>query len=190
MLIIHKGRGGLRALFRLPRRGRQARHHVDDQVDHRAAGARSSWPRACSTTGCWCATSFPRSATAPLPPPRCAQVMDMTTGVQVFGGLFRSRTPTSGSIPRAASPLPKPEGYDGPDGYWEYLQQVRPEGKHGDAFHYKTINSDMLGWIISRVTGQGRDRSGLRTALAAVWAPSRMPTRPSTARACPSPAAA
>ena len=29
-----------------------------------------------------------------------------------------------------------------------------PEGNHGDAFHYKTINSDMLGWIISRVSGQ------------------------------------
>ena len=42
--------------------------------------------------------------------------------------------------------------YVGPKGYWEYLQQVKPEGKHGDEFHYKTINSDMLGWIISRVS--------------------------------------
>ena len=55
---------------------------------------------------------------------------------------------------RAASPLPKPENYSGPNGYWEYLQQVEPEGEHGEAFHYKTINSDMLGWIISRVSGK------------------------------------
>ena len=49
---------------------------------------------------------------------------------------------------------PKPAGYAGPDGYWEYLQQVEPDGVHGEAFHYKTINSDMLGWVISRVTGK------------------------------------
>lgn len=41
----------------------------------------------------------------------------------------------------AASPLPKPEGYDAPNGYWEYLQQVAPEGEHGAEFHYKTINA-------------------------------------------------
>lgn len=54
----------------------------------------------------------------------------------------------------AASPLPKPEGYTGPNGYFEYLQQVQPEGKHGEAFHYKTVNADMLGWIVSRVSGK------------------------------------
>jgi CubicO group peptidase (beta-lactamase class C family) len=53
----------------------------------------------------------------------------------------------------AASPLPKPADYSGPDGYFEYLQTVQPEGAHGDAFHYKTINSDALGWIVSRVSG-------------------------------------
>ena len=54
----------------------------------------------------------------------------------------------------AASPLSKPKDYDGPDGYFEYLQTVQPEGMHGDAFHYKTINTDALGWIISRVSGK------------------------------------
>ena len=55
---------------------------------------------------------------------------------------------------RAASPLPKPAGYEGPDGYFEYLETVQPEGEHGDTFHYKTINTDALGWIVSRVTGK------------------------------------
>jgi heat shock protein HslJ len=31
---------------------------------------------------------------------------------------------------------------------------VQPEGVHGDAFHYKTINTDALGWVISRVSGR------------------------------------
>lgn len=31
---------------------------------------------------------------------------------------------------------------------------MKQNGKHGDAFAYKTINTDALGWIISRVTGK------------------------------------
>ena len=81
------------------------------------------------------------------------EVMDMTTGVQ-YSEDYSNPDADIWLYSAAASPLPKPEGYAGPDGYWEYLQQVRPEGKHGDQFHYKTINSDMLGWIISRVSGK------------------------------------
>jgi CubicO group peptidase (beta-lactamase class C family) len=80
------------------------------------------------------------------------EVMDMTTGVQ-YSENYSDPNADIWLYSRAASPLPKPEGYDGPDGYWEYLQQVKPEGNHGDQFHYKTINSDMLGWMISRVSG-------------------------------------
>ena len=81
------------------------------------------------------------------------EVMDMTTGVK-YSENYADPNADIWVYSRAASPLPKPEGYDGPDGYWEYLQQVAPEGRHGDEFHYKTINSDMLGWIITRVTGK------------------------------------
>ncbi len=81
------------------------------------------------------------------------QVMDMTTGVQ-YSEDYSDPNADIWLYSAAASPLPKPEGYEGPNGYWEYLQQVKPDGNHGDAFHYKTINSDMLGWMISRVSGQ------------------------------------
>jgi hypothetical protein len=81
------------------------------------------------------------------------QVMDMTTGVE-FSEDYADPNADIWLYSAAASPLPKPADYEGPDGYWEYLQQVQPEGEHGAAFHYKTINSDMLGWIVSRVTGK------------------------------------
>ena len=81
------------------------------------------------------------------------EVMDMTTGVQ-YSEDYSDPEADIWLYSRAASPLPKPEGYDGPDGYWEYLQQILPDREHGEAFHYKTINSDMLGWIISRVSGK------------------------------------
>jgi CubicO group peptidase (beta-lactamase class C family) len=81
------------------------------------------------------------------------QVMDMTTAVQ-YSEDYSDPNADIWLYSRAASPLPKPADYEGPDGYWEYLQQVEPDGNHGDAFHYKTINSDMLGWMISRVSGK------------------------------------
>ena len=81
------------------------------------------------------------------------QVMDMTTGVK-YSENYADPKADIWLYSAAASPLPKAEDYTGPDGYWEYLQQVKPEGNHGDRFHYKTINSDMLGWIISRISGK------------------------------------
>lgn len=90
------------------------------------------------------------------------EVMDMLTGVQ-YSEDYSDPDADIWLYSAAASPLPKPADYDGPNGYWEYLQQVPPEGTHGEAFHYKTINSDMLGWIISRVSGKSV------TELASEW---------------------
>ncbi|MEM6462256.1 MAG: serine hydrolase [Pseudomonadota bacterium] len=81
------------------------------------------------------------------------QVMDMTTGVK-YSEDYADPNADIWLYSAAASPLPKSQDYQGPDGYWEYLQQVAPEGDHGTEFHYKTINSDMLGWIISRLSGK------------------------------------
>ena len=80
------------------------------------------------------------------------QVMDMTTGLS-YSEDYSNPDADIWKYSAAASPLPKPKGYMGPDGYFEYLQTVQPEGVHGDAFHYKTINTDTLGWIVSRVSG-------------------------------------
>lgn len=54
----------------------------------------------------------------------------------------------------AGNPLPKPEGYEGPRSYFDYLRTVVKQGEHGSAFGYKTINSDALGWIIARASGK------------------------------------
>ena len=81
------------------------------------------------------------------------QVMDMTTGLK-YSEDYSDPDADIWVYSRAASPLPKPADYEGPNGYFEYLQTVQPLGEHGDAFHYMTINTDALGWIISRVSGK------------------------------------
>lgn len=78
--------------------------------------------------------------------------MDMTTGLQ-YSEDYSDPDADIWRYSQAASPLPKPEGYRGPNGYWEYLSTMTQAGEHGQKFAYKTVNSDMLGWIVSRVTG-------------------------------------
>jgi CubicO group peptidase (beta-lactamase class C family) len=81
------------------------------------------------------------------------QVMDMTTALD-YSEDYSDPKADIWTYSAAASPLPKPKGYEGPNGYFEYLQTVKQDGVHGGAFGYKTINTDALGWIISRVTGK------------------------------------
>jgi len=81
------------------------------------------------------------------------QVMDMTTSLD-YSEDYSDPEADIWIYSRAASPLPKPKEYDGPNGYFEYLQTVKQSGNHGEAFGYKTINTDALGWIVSRVTGK------------------------------------
>ncbi len=81
------------------------------------------------------------------------QVLEMTTGLR-YSEDYADPNADVWIYAAAGNPLPKPAGYAGPRSYFEYLQTVRKEGQHGVAFGYKTINTDALGWIISRVTGK------------------------------------
>lgn len=81
------------------------------------------------------------------------QVMDMTTALD-YSEDYSDPKADIWIYSAAANPLPKPKDYTGPNGYFEYLQTVQKDGTHGSSFGYKTINTDALGWIISRVTGK------------------------------------
>lgn len=81
------------------------------------------------------------------------QVMDMTTALS-FSEDYSDPGAEIWAFSSAGNPLPKPPEYHGPAGYFEYLQTVTKNGRHGEAFGYKTVNTDALGWLISRVTGK------------------------------------
>lgn len=81
------------------------------------------------------------------------QVMDMTTGIR-FSEDYNDPNAEVWAHANAGSPLPKPKDYQGPRSYFEFLQTVQAEGKHGEAFHYRTANTDALGWVLARVTGK------------------------------------
>ena len=81
------------------------------------------------------------------------QVLDMTTGL-VYSEDYSDPEAEIWQHAAAGNPLPKPADYTGPRTYFEFLQTVQKQGEHGGSFAYKTINTDVLGWLISKVTGQ------------------------------------
>jgi len=81
------------------------------------------------------------------------QILEMTTALR-YSEDYADPNAEVWKYSAAGSTLPPPAGYTGPRSYYDYLQTVQKQGRHGEAFGYKTINTDALGWIIARRTGQ------------------------------------
>jgi hypothetical protein len=84
------------------------------------------------------------------------QVLDMTTALDYSEDYA---DPNASFVPyaRAAGMLPSPPGYTGPATIYDFLKTIRKNGEHGKEFHYRSPNTDVLGWLIWRVTGQPAD---------------------------------
>jgi CubicO group peptidase (beta-lactamase class C family) len=82
------------------------------------------------------------------------QVMDMTSGVQYSENYADPKADVFDFV-RAGGVFPRPPDYAGPTSFYETLQSIQHEGEHGQAFAYKTVNTDTLAWVMRRVTGQG-----------------------------------
>ncbi len=81
------------------------------------------------------------------------QVMNMTTGLD-YSEDYSDPDADVWKYGLAGSPLPPPADYEGPRSYFGFLETVKKAGKHGNTFGYRTINADVLGWIIARSTGK------------------------------------
>jgi CubicO group peptidase (beta-lactamase class C family) len=84
---------------------------------------------------------------------RVEEVMDMTGAVR-YREIYTD--PNSEIFPYAyaSNILPMPPGYAGPKTIYDFLPTLKKEGEHGAGFVYRTVHSEVLGWIVSRVTGK------------------------------------
>ncbi len=80
------------------------------------------------------------------------QVLDMTTGVK-YTEVYTDKTSDVWNMRRANGMAP-PEPGAPPTSLLEYLPSIGKLGAHGDVFTYRTVNTDVLAWIMRRVTGQ------------------------------------
>lgn len=81
------------------------------------------------------------------------QLMDMTIGVR-YSEAYADPQADIWHYARAGGLLPRTPDYQGPPTLCAYLTTLAPEGTHGDAFAYKTVNTEVLAWVVKRVTGQ------------------------------------
>jgi len=93
------------------------------------------------------------------------QVMDMTTGLK-YTEIYTDPNSDVWAMRRANGMAP-PEPGAPAISLLEYLTTQQKQGEHGQVFAYKTVNSDVLAWIIRRVSGQS-----LATQLSTrIWQP-------------------
>ncbi|MEM6583896.1 MAG: serine hydrolase [Pseudomonadota bacterium] len=81
------------------------------------------------------------------------EVMDMTTSLD-FNEDYADPNADIWAYAAAGDPTPKPEDFEGARNFYEYLQGVEQAGDHGEAFAYKSVNTDALAWIIARASGK------------------------------------
>jgi CubicO group peptidase (beta-lactamase class C family) len=80
-------------------------------------------------------------------------VMDMTAGVK-YSENYTDKRAEVRYYGVSSGFSPAPPGYEGPNNIFDFLRQLKKEGEHGHAFAYKTCNTEVLAWIIQRVTGK------------------------------------
>ncbi len=81
------------------------------------------------------------------------EVMDMTGAVR-FREIYTDPTTEIFGYSWASGLLPRPAGYQGKTNIYDFLKTLQKEGEHGAGFVYRTVHSEVLGWIVSRATGK------------------------------------
>ncbi|PLC03747.1 6-aminohexanoate hydrolase [Variovorax sp. RO1] len=81
------------------------------------------------------------------------QVMDMTIGVR-YSENYADPKAEVWDYARAGGMLTQGANYTGPKSFYEFLVTLKKEGTHGDAFAYKTVNAEVLAWIVRRASNR------------------------------------
>ena len=81
-------------------------------------------------------------------------VLDMEVGIE-FSEIYDDPSSTIFQYSYAAGFRPVPPGVKAFPSLYEFLPSLRKKGEHGRDFHYVTANSEVLGWLIERITGKG-----------------------------------
>ena len=82
---------------------------------------------------------------------KVSEVLDMTGAVR-FREIYTDPSTEIFGYSWASGMLPRPPGYQGKTNIYDFLRTLPKEGEHGAGFVYRTVHSEVLGWIVSRVT--------------------------------------
>ncbi|MGY4198898.1 serine hydrolase domain-containing protein [Bradyrhizobium sp. USDA 4520] len=94
------------------------------------------------------------------------QVMDMQTGL-AYTESYAESTSSVWEYARAAGWRPRSNDEQGTQTCADYLRSIKKAGVHGEAFAYKSVNTEVMAWVMARVTG----RSFAQLLSERLWAP-------------------
>ncbi len=93
------------------------------------------------------------------------QVLDMTTAI-AFEENYTSPTSGVAKYRDAARLRPFDTPYRGPEGVFAFAATIAKDGVHGERFTYRSINTEVLSWLIARAEGKPFDQ----VLSARIWA--------------------
>jgi CubicO group peptidase (beta-lactamase class C family) len=80
------------------------------------------------------------------------EVLDMQVGVE-YSEDYADPHAHIWDYARAGGLRARGADHTGPSNYYEYLVTLRKAGEHGKVFDYKTVNTEVLCWVMKRATG-------------------------------------
>lgn len=84
------------------------------------------------------------------------QVLDMTTALD-YSEDYSDPRATFITYARASGSLPTPPEAPRIRSAFEFTRALQANGAHGEAFRYRSPNTDVVGWVVARVTGKRLD---------------------------------
>jgi CubicO group peptidase (beta-lactamase class C family) len=81
------------------------------------------------------------------------QVLNMTADIN-YSEVYADANSDVVKYAMAAGISPAPEGFSGPRSLYDFLPTITGNGRHGQEFQYRTVHTEVLGWILRRVTGK------------------------------------
>jgi len=81
------------------------------------------------------------------------QVLDMTTSLD-YSEVYTDPDSDAFAFVRAAGLLPQPPDYRGPTHTYDYLKTLKKPAEHGREFRYRSVNTEVVGWLVARISGK------------------------------------
>jgi CubicO group peptidase (beta-lactamase class C family) len=81
------------------------------------------------------------------------QVLDMTSGVK-YAEDFSDPSSAVFQYLIASGLVPAPAQYAGARSLTEFLPTLKKDGEHGASFNYKSADTEVVGWILQRISGK------------------------------------
>lgn len=103
------------------------------------------------------ASYIPELSTSGFGDATVREVLDMTTGLD-YNEDYANSQAKIWAFAVAVGVLPAARDYAGPRTAYDYLKTVAKVGEHGKRFDYQSVDTEVLGWLIARVTGKRSDK--------------------------------